>query len=100
MTTIKSWLSKINWRVRFADPMNIIRFVMVVIAPVLTYYGLTGADITSWGVLFGTLGKALSNPYVLGTVAVSFYGWLVDPTTANTSDSKEALTYSKPKEDK
>ncbi|KRM54829.1 phage holin [Lacticaseibacillus sharpeae] len=95
-----NWLKKINWGVRFSDPGNMFRLVLVVGAPILTYYGLTATDLTSWGVVIGTLGKALSNPYVLGTVAVSFYGWLVDPTTANTSDSKQALTYTTPKEDK
>jgi phi LC3 family holin len=80
--------------------MNLVRLLLVVGAPILTYYGLTVHDLTTWAVVWTTLGKAISNPYVIGTAVVGFYGWLVDPTTAHTSDSQEALTYTKPKEDK
>jgi phi LC3 family holin len=100
MKKFKEWLGKINWGLRLKDPANLGRLVLVVGAPVLTYYGLTAHDLTSWPVVWDTLGKAVSNPFVLGTIAVSAYGWLVDPTTSGTSDSKDALTYTERKEDK
>ncbi|WP_127849738.1 phage holin [Lacticaseibacillus hulanensis] len=99
-STIAKALPSINWKVRFTDPKNIGRLFVAVIVPVLGYYGITSADITSWSVLGDTLLKAIGNPYVLMTAAVNFYVWAVDPTTAGASDSKEALGYTKPKEAK
>ena len=61
--------------------------------PVAAYYGLTGSDITTWSKLFGIILEALSNPYVIATIAVSVFNTIVDPTTAGLCDSHEALKY-------
>ena len=91
---------KINWKVRIKNPHWWIQIALAVILPVLGYYGLTGADITTWGALWNALLQAVSNPYVLVTAAVSAYNAVVDPTTAGIGDSARALSYSQPCKDK
>lgn len=90
---------KINWRIRFKNPVWLSQVALAIFLPILSYFGLTAQDMTTWGVFFKTLGDALSNPYVLGLVATSVWSAVNDPTTGSlVSDSKQALTYDKPKE--
>lgn len=87
---------KINLKVRFKNPMFYVQLVLSVLTPILTYLGLTAADLTTWGKLGSVIVQAISNPYVLSLVAVSVYNALTDPTTKGFGDSKNALTYDKP----
>lgn len=89
---------KINWKVRFKNPLFYVQIVLSVLTPILTYLGLTAIDLTTWAKLGDVLLQAISNPYVLSLVIVSVYNALVDPTTKGFSDSENALTYDKPKE--
>lgn len=86
---------KINWKIRFKNPVFIFQILLAIIAPILAYYGFTGSDITTWGKLFDLITSALKNPYVLFLVAVSVYNALNDPTTKGHSDSINALKYEK-----
>lgn len=91
---------KINWKVRFKNPVFIGQLVLAVFVPILAYMGLTLEDLTTWGKVFEVLFEAIRNPYVLALVIVSVYNSITDPTVKGLSDSKQALTYNKPKEDK
>ena len=71
----------INWKVRFKNPLFIANLFMAVLLPILTYFGLTVQDLTSWSKLGEVLLGALSNPYVLGTIIVSIWNAVNDPTT-------------------
>ena len=88
---------KINWKVRFKNPVFIAQIILSVLMPILAYMGLTVKDVTSWKVLGDIIVSALGNPYVLGLVAISVWNTLNDPTTSGLSDSKKALTYTEPK---
>ena len=88
---------KINWKVRFKNPMFIAQLVVAILTPILAYAGLTAQDITTWEALGNLLLGAISNPYVLTLVIVSVYNAIVDPTTKGLGDSTESLTYEKPK---
>ena len=88
---------KVNWKVRFKNPVFIAQLILSVLTPILAYAGLTIQDITTWGALGNLLVSALSNPYVLGLVIVSVWNAVNDPTTAGVSDSSNALTYEEPK---
>lgn len=90
---------KINWKVRFSNPVFIAQLVLAVFIPILAYMGLTAQDLTTWGMLFSLLFEAVSNPYVLVLVVVSVYNSITDPTVSGLSDSKQALRYNKPKKD-
>ena len=91
---------KINWKVRFSNPVFVSQIVLAVFMPVLAYLGITFEDLTTWGSLFDVLLEAVSNPFVLGLVIVSVYNAVIDPTVKGISDSRQALTYHKPKNDK
>lgn len=90
-------MKNINWKVRFKNPQFIAQIIIAIFVPVLAYAGLTAQDLTSWSVLGELLVNAVSNPYVLLTVAVSVYNAVVDPTVEGIGDSQQALTYKKPK---
>lgn len=85
-----------NLKVRVKNPVFWIQIGLAILAPILTYFGLTEADLTSWKIVGDTLLQAVSNPYVCGMVAVSVWNALNDPTTAGVKDSERALTYDKP----
>lgn len=86
-----------NLKVRFKNPVFIAQFILAILTPILAYAGLTLQDLTSWEALGGILLGAISNPYVLGLIAVSVWNALNDPTTVGVGDSKQAMTYDKPK---
>ena len=88
-----------NFLVRFKNPVFIAQLVLAILTPMLAYAGLTAQDLTTWGALGDLIVGALSNPYVLALVAVSVWNALTDPTTAGLGDSKQALTYEKPKKE-
>lgn len=87
---------KINWKVRFKNPMFYVQIALAFITPILAYMGLTMQDLTTWAKLGSVIISAMSNPYVLGLVAVSVYNAIIDPTTTGISDSANALTYDEP----
>lgn len=92
-------MKKINWKVRFRNPVFIAQLAMAILLPILTYMGLTVEDMTSWSALGNTLVSAIANPYVLGLVIVSVWNAVNDPTTEGVTDSERALQYTEPKTD-
>lgn len=82
---------KINWKVRFKNPLFIAQLVMSTLVPILAYAGLTVQDLTTWKALGDLLLGAFSNPYVLGLVAISVYNAILDPTTEGVNDSLNVL---------
>lgn len=89
----------INMKVRFKNPMFIVQLIVAIATPVLAYFGLTVADLTTWDMLAKVILDALSNPYVLILIIVNVVGAINDPTTKGFTDSKLAMTYEEPKED-
>lgn len=92
-------MNKINWTVRFKNPMFWVQVVISVFVPILTYFGLEASDLTTWHKLFELLGQALSNPYVVVMIGVSLFNTVVDPVTRGFGDSEKALTYKVPVKD-
>jgi len=94
-------MKKINWRVRAKSPQFWIGLLGVIASPILAYYGLSYADMTTWDSIGNVLQMFFTNPFLIGTVVMavlSFIGVLADPTTKGISDSKQAMEYEKPKE--
>lgn len=85
-----------NLKIRFKNPVFIVQIILAIITPILAYAGLTFQDITTWGKLGELLLGAVSNPYVLGLIAVSVWNALNDPTTSGVKDSQRALSYTSP----
>lgn len=84
-------MKKINWKLRFSNPMFIGQLVLSIVLPILSYVGLTVQDLTTWTKLFEVIVQAISNPYCLLLVVVSVYNTIVDPTTKGLGDSEHAL---------
>lgn len=85
-----------NLKVRFKNPVFIVQIILAILTPILAYAGLTLQDLTTWKALGDLLLGAISNPYVLGMIAVSVWSALNDPTTSGVKDSQRALSYTKP----
>ena len=89
-----------NLKVRVKNWSFWVSIAISVVAPILAYFGLTAADITTWAALGKVLLDAISNPYVVSLVLVSVYNTLIDPTTAGIKDSARAMGYTVPGGDK
>lgn len=93
-------MSKINWKVRAKSPQFWVGLLGVIASPVLAYYGLSYADMTTWESVGNVLAQFFTNPFLIGTVgvaALSFIGVLTDPTTKGIKDSEQAQGYTEPK---
>lgn len=85
----------INWKVRVKSKkfwLAMIPAVLILIQVVLALFGVT-FDITN-------LQEKLLAVVNAVFVVLAILGIVTDPTTAGISDSKQALTYDAPKEDK
>lgn len=93
-------MNKINWKVRFKNPVFIAQLILAILTPILAYAGLTVQDMTTWQAIGNLLLGAISNPYVIGLVIVSVWNALNDPTTTGITDSSKALTCDVPNSNK
>ena len=93
-------MNKINWKVRFKNPVFIAQLILAILTPILAYAGLTVQDMTTWQAIGNLLLGAISNPYVIGLVVISVWNALNDPTTTGITDSAKALTYDAPNSNK
>ena len=87
---------KINWTVRFRNPIFWVQVAVAVVAPILAYLGFNWTDMTTWNELANIFVEAVKNPVILVSVIVSVWGAVNDPTTSGLGDSVRALTYTKP----
>ena len=84
---------RINWKVRFKNKTWLIAFLAAIVAFVYQLLGMVG------------IVPAVSQDMVTQLIAAVInilvaVGVVIDPTTANISDSKEALNYTEPKKEK
>ncbi|MCW6666940.1 phage holin [Aerococcaceae bacterium NML190938] len=92
-------MNKINWKVRF-NKKNIaflIRFLVALGIPVLTYLGLKAEDLTTWQTIGNVLVQFVSNPFLIGLTVVNAFNMVPDPTTQGLGDSERAMAYTEPK---
>lgn len=88
---------KINWKVRFKNPVFWVQVAVAVILPMLANLGLAWEDMTTWAALGGVLLESIKNPVIVVAVIVSVWNAVNDPTTAGLGDSSQALTYEEPR---
>lgn len=89
-----------NLKVRIKNPIFWVQIMLAFLAPILAYFNITAADITSWAKLGELILNALSNPFICFTIAQSIWSALNDPTTSGITDSANAMKYSVPNSDK
>ena len=87
---------KINWTVRFKNPLWWAQVLAGVFIPVLAYYGLKWEDMTSWSAIWDILVQAVKNPVVVVAALTNLWSATTDPTTAGMNDSERAMMYDKP----
>ena len=92
-------MNRINWKVRIKNPVFWVQAAIAVILPILTYFGLTWEDMTSWAAIGNLLLQAVKNPVVIAAVLASVWNAVNDPTTAGLKDSQRAMAYEKPYRD-
>lgn len=84
----------INWTVRIKNKnfwLSLIPAVLLLVQAVAAVFGFT--------LDFGELGDKLLTVVNTLFAVLAILGIVTDPTTAGVSDSTQALTYTKPKED-
>lgn len=87
---------KINWKVRFKNPVFWANIAAAIILPILAHMGVNWEDITTWAAFGGLLWSAVQNPVIVVAVVCSVWNELHDATTAGLSDSERAMSYKKP----
>lgn len=83
---------KINIPVRFKNPW----FWVGLVGVVLSAMGVSAEMFTSWSAVWDAIVNLVSNPFMLGSVAMAILGIFVDPTTYGIGDSNRALKYKTP----
>lgn len=86
---------KVNLKVRLKNPW----FWVTLGGVILSAMGISPETLTSWGAVLDMLVDFISNPFMIITVGVAVLGVFIDPTTHGFGDSKQALSYNKPKRD-
>lgn len=92
-------MNRINWKVRIKNPVFWVQAAIAGVLPILTYFGLTWEDMTSWAAIGNLLLQAVKNPVVIAAVLASVWNAVNDPTTAGLKDSQRAMAYEKPYRD-
>lgn len=85
----------INWKVRFSNKQFWLSFIPAVLLLVQVVAAVFGYTID-----LGDLGNKLLAVVNALFAVLALLGIVTDPTTAGVSDSAQALTYEKPKDDK
>lgn len=82
-----------NLKVRLKNPW----FWIGLIGVILSAMGISAETLTSWSAVGNALIDLVTNPFMLGSVAIAVLGVFVDPTTEGIKDSAQAMTYDRPK---
>ena len=88
---------KINWKVRFKNPVFWFNLAASIFLPMLACLGFNWEDMISWQAVGNVLLQAVQSPVIVVSVLVSVWNLLNDPTTSGLSDSSQALSYTEPK---
>ena len=91
---------KINWKVRFKNPVFWANLAAAILLPILAALGLNWNDMTSWSALGNVLLEAVKSPVIVVSVLVSVWNLIQDPTTTGLTDSANAMKYDKPNGEK
>lgn len=90
----------INWKVRIKNPMFWVQVGAAVFATALAYNSMQPSDLTTWEGVGNLVVGIVTNPFLLGSCAISVFNAINDPTTAGISDSAKAQSYKHPNADK
>lgn len=84
-------MKRFDWKVKFQNPIFIAQLVLAILAPILSYVGMSYEAITSWAILGDLLSGALQNPYCLGLVVISVWYVITNPNTPGVTDTPKQV---------
>lgn len=84
---------KINWKIRFKN-----KAFWLALIPALVILIQVTAAVFGVSLDLGNVGNKLIDVVNAAFAVLAILGIVIDPTTAGTSDSIQAMTYDKPKE--
>ena len=85
---------KINWKVRFAN-----KYFWLALIPAVLLLVQAVAKVFGFELDLGEIGEQLKAVVNTLFAVLAIVGVSTDPTTAGLADSKQALTYTEPKEE-
>lgn len=88
---------KINWKVRFKNPLFYAALILAIVAPIGISFGVHLEDLTTWPMVWDIAKKAILTPHLVITVFIAVVAFLIDPTTKGLEDSPQAMKYQEPK---
>ena len=88
---------KINWTVRFKNPLFYAALILAIVAPIGVSFGINLEDLTTWPMVLDIAKKAILTPHLVITVFIAVLTFLIDPTTKGLKDSPQAMKYQEPK---
>lgn len=88
---------KINWKIRFKNPLVWILLLINISTTIFASSGLILTMDTTWESVIKSIITIFTKPYVFFAVISSVVGIIVDPTTCGFKDSDIALEYVEPK---
>ncbi len=88
---------KINWKVRFKNPLFYAALILAIVAPIGVAFGVHLDDLTTWPMVWDIAKKAILTPHLVITVFIAVVAFLIDPTTKGLKDSPQAMKYKEPK---
>lgn len=86
-----------NMKVRIKNPVFWAQIAFAIVSPILVGLGMQWTDMTTWQAFGAALYNAICNPVIVVAIVGSVWTALNDPTTKGFGDSKQALTYTTPK---
>lgn len=90
-------LFKINWKIRFKNPVVWILLIINLATTIFASTGLVLSIDTTWKSVIKAFISVVTKPYIFFTVISALVGIIVDPTTHGFKDSDIALEYVEPK---
>lgn len=71
---------------RLTNPIFYVNTLIGIAAVIGGYFGITGAELTTWQALLDTVQNAISNPYVVFMVVAYIYGVFVNSDSPGVTD--------------
>lgn len=62
---------KINWKVRFKNPLFYAALILAIVVPVEVMFGINFEDLTSWPLVWDIAKKAVLTPHLVITVFIA-----------------------------
>lgn len=89
----------INWKVRFTrkNALFLFRFFAALFLPVVTYFGISYEELTTWGAVWDIFVQFISNPFLLMLTAFNAINVIPDPVVKGISDSPAGMNLTEPK---